>query len=219
VVTAQAKAALKGFHDPGVLQLCRLHPAKSDDEDEEFVATKYRLDDVERMIRTAETDCAAGHNVYVEIRTVRADLTGRRRGSLGDTRWVFALVVDSDGDTGKAWAPTLTPSMTVETSPGNFQYWYFLEIAVDAETGRNLGKRLKSAAKADSNTGVVTQPYRVAGTTNYPNAKKIARGRIVTPTRLIGCEPDRVYSIEAPRLFCAQASPLSAASLYRRAAS
>jgi hypothetical protein len=195
VVTAQATAALKGFHDPGVLQLCRLHPTKDDDEDEELVPTRYRIDDVERMIHVAMGDCAAGHNVYVEIRTVRADLTGRRRGSLDDTRWVFALVVDSDGDTGKGWVPTLTPSMTVETSPGNSQYWYFLEIAVDAKTGRDLGKRLKQTAKADFNTGVVTQPY--AGTTNYPNAKKIARGRVITPTRLIDCQPDRVYSVEA----------------------
>jgi hypothetical protein len=197
VVAAQAKAAVKRLHEPGVQQLCRLRPKKSDDEDEEFVPTRYRIDDVERMIHVAMGDCAAGHNVYIEIRTVRADLTGRRRGSLNDTRWVFALVVDSDNDTGKGWTPTLIPSMTVETSPGNFQYWYFLEIAVDGETGKALGRRLKAAAKADSNTGVVTQPYRVAGTTNYPNAKKIARGRVVTPTRLIDCQPDRVYSVEA----------------------
>jgi hypothetical protein len=150
------------------------------------------------MIQTAVDDCANGHNVYLEALTVRADLTGRKRGSLADTRGVFALVVDSDGDMDKAWTPeTIIPSMTVTTSPGNFQYWYFLEIAVDGETGKDLGKRIKHATRTDSDTGVVTQPYRVAGTTNYPNAAKIARGRFVVPTRLIDCQPDRVYSVEA----------------------
>ena len=45
---------------------------------------------------------ATGHNVYIEGRTVRADLRGNKRGDFKDTAWVFALVIDSDNDKGRA---------------------------------------------------------------------------------------------------------------------
>jgi hypothetical protein len=38
------------------------------------------------------------------------------------------------------WIPIVRVSMTVETSPGNFQFWFFLKKAVDAETAQKLGK-------------------------------------------------------------------------------
>src|SRR5215831_19953337 len=41
-----------------------------------------------------------------------------------------------------------------------------------------------------------TQPYRVAGTVNYPNAKKIARGRVIVPTHLIACDPTALWTPE-----------------------
>jgi hypothetical protein len=191
VLAAQAKAALRGFNSPGVMQLSRLHPAS-----EKFVSTRYRVDDTDRMVRAALSNCDAGHNVYVESRTVRSDLNGGR-GELKDTVGVFALVVDSDGDKGMNWSPTIVPSLTVETSPGNHHYWFFLKTAVTAETGENLGERIRQAVKADYDTGTVTQPYRVAGTINYPSKAKIKRGRIATPTQLIACQPDRLWTVEA----------------------
>ena len=68
--------------------------------------------------------------------------------------------------------------MTVETSPGNFQFWFFLKAAVTAELAQKLGERIRHAVNSDHDTGNPTQPYRIAGTINYPNANKIARGRI-----------------------------------------
>jgi len=45
---------------------------------------------------------------------------------------------------------------------------------------------MRAAIGADSDTGVVTQPYRVAGTPNYPSKAKQARGRtLVEPTRIV----------------------------------
>jgi hypothetical protein len=37
---------------------------------------------------------------------------------------------------------------------------------------------IRKATGADHCTGVITQPYRVASTVNFPDSKKIARGRI-----------------------------------------
>src|SRR5262249_54355178 len=140
---------------------------------------------------------AAGHNIYIEGRTVRAGLTGKKRGELADTIAVFAIVVDSDNDKGKAWTPTVPTSLAVETSPGNAHYWLFFEQALDAATGQALGERLRTATNADADTGNVCQPYRVAGTVNYPNEKKVARGRIVTWTRTLGFDPSTLWTPES----------------------
>ena len=56
--------------------------------------------------------------MYIEGRLVTG-ATGGKRGDAGHTSGVFALVVDSDADTGKANTATLPPSMQVETSRGN----------------------------------------------------------------------------------------------------
>src|SRR5262249_15615805 len=71
-----------------------------------------------------------------------------------------------------------------------------LESAVDAATGQALGERLRAATNADSDTGNVCQPYRVAGTVNYPGKKKLERGRIVTWTRTLGFDPETLWTPE-----------------------
>jgi hypothetical protein len=181
-IAARAKAALNGREKPGYLQMSRVHPAN-----EKLVPTRYKLDDVDHMIEDAVAAAQAGHNIYIEGRTIREDAArGNSRGKFEDTAGVFALVIDSDADKQMGWEPnaSASPSMSVETSPGNFQYWYFFRDAVAADIGRQLGERIRKAVNCDHDTGNVVQPYRVAGTANYPNKKKRERGRITVPTQL-----------------------------------
>jgi len=167
--------------DTGVLQLVRIHPA-----DESISVSRYRIGDVEHMTRDAIAFSTAGHNVYIEGRTVRADLRGNKRGDLKDTLWVFALVIDSDSDKGRAWTPTAQASIIVETSPGNAHFWFCLARAVDAAEGKTIGERMRKSAGADQDTGVITQCYRVAGTPNFPSESKRKRGRIsIEPTKIL----------------------------------
>src|ERR1700751_2522499 len=122
-IAARAKAALNGMAKPGFLQISQLHP-----ESEKLVPSHYKLDDVARMIDDAIAAASAGHNVYIEGRTIREDAAScNGRGKLEDVAGVFALVIDSDADKQMRWEPngSTSPSMSVETSPGNFQYWYF----------------------------------------------------------------------------------------------
>ena len=49
--------------------------------------------------------------------------------------------------------PTVPPSLTVATSPGNFQYWFFLREAVSAEVGRVLGERIRAAPRTPTPSG------------------------------------------------------------------
>src|SRR5262245_37262772 len=192
-IVAQAKAALAGNTTPGLLQLSRLHPTSKT-----IVPSRYALDDIERMISAAIADCEAGHNVYIEGRLVLASLRGSERGTLEETVAVFALVVDSDADKGMGWTPpaTIRSSMTVETSPGNFQFWFFLRAAINAELAQKLGERIRRAVNSDHDTGNPTQPYRVAGTINYPSPEKTQRGRTTVWTRLIALDPSVLLTPE-----------------------
>jgi hypothetical protein len=171
--SGHAAFALKSVENPGVLQLSRLHPT-----DEAPTPSRYAIDDVERMIEDAIAASDAGHNSYIEGRTVRSDLGGRKRGKLEDTRWVFAIVIDSDADKDMGWTGSAQASVVVETSPGNAQYWFFLKNAITGAEGKVLGDHIRASAGTDNDTGTVTQPYRVAGTVNYPSPEKQNRGRV-----------------------------------------
>jgi hypothetical protein len=172
IISAHASELAKTVADPGVLQLTRL-----DCRDGKLVPTRFLIDDVEGMVKTAVNDANAGFNVYIEPRTVRADLRGPTRGTLDDTSFVFAVVVDADNDKGKGGTVSLRPTLTVETSPGNYHYWYLLDRPISAQRAKLIGDALRIATGADADTGVPTQPYRVAGTPNFPNKAKQARGR------------------------------------------
>jgi len=181
IIAAHARQAINGAGPPGVLQLSRLNPL-----DTNPIPSRFTLDDIENMVKTAVADALAGHNAYIEARTVREDLRGNRRGEIGDTAWVFGLVVDADADKGKAGNVTVRPSLVIETSPGNFHYWYLLTRAIPWAQAQVIGDAIRANSGADSDTGVVTQPYRIPGTPNFPSAAKQARGRIaVEATRIV----------------------------------
>jgi len=188
--TAFAEAKIE---KPGVLQISRLHP-----DSENLVPSRFKIGDVGHMVACALEDSAAGHNVYVEGRTVGDSVTGNRRGTEEETVGVFAVVIDSDADKGMGWQPPegAEPSVTVRTSPGNHHFWYLLKKAISAADGKKLGERIRAAAGADHDTGTMTQPYRVAGTMNYPSKKKRERGRTETHmTSLLSGTP-RAWAVE-----------------------
>jgi hypothetical protein len=194
IIAAQAKAALNGIDKSGLLQLSRLHPS---DEDGSPVPTRHKLGDTERMIETAIADSENGHNVYIEGRTVCLELRGKQRGGFEDTVATFAYTVDGDADKGMGGAPLARVSLTVETSPGNFHHWFFLKEAItDWRRAKALGDRIRAAVGADHDTGTITQPYRVAGTVNYPGPKKLVRGRVTVPTKIIEFDPEALWTAE-----------------------
>jgi hypothetical protein len=136
------------------------------------------------MLAVAMAMSEGGSNVYVEPRTVRADLKGNARGGAKDTEWVFAFVIDSDADKGKGAVDLpLAPSLVVETSPGNSHFWFFLDQAVRPTQAEIIGKAIKAAAGGDANTGVITQPYRVAGSRTLSVPRKRRTVAPIAPRR------------------------------------
>jgi hypothetical protein len=169
--------------------MCHKHPNDSD-----VVPARYRLDEtglVDHLARDAMVASGAGLNVYIEGRLVKPGLRGKKRGELGDTACVFTLTVDSDMDKGMGWNPPagVRPTLAIETSPGNAQYWFFFQRALSPTHAQRLGEALRRVTGGDSDTGNPCQPYRIPGTTNYPNKTKTARGRVVTPTLFLGATP------------------------------
>jgi len=180
-----AAAALSHERRPGLLQLV------SKDPDGGLSYSPFAIGDVDRMLEAVLIDAKAGRNTYIETRTVRPGRPKERkpgRGKADATIGLFAFVIDSDADKDQAGRVDHIDgdaSAIVETSPGNRHIWLFLHRALSAADAKPLGDRIRKATNADSNTGNLTQPYRIPGTPNYPDAKKRARGRVVVPTRLI----------------------------------
>jgi hypothetical protein len=186
---ARAAAALSHVRSPGVLHLVSIAP-----DDRGMSISPFAIGDVDQMLEAALTGARAGRNVYVEARTVRPGRPNERgRGKLESTIGCFALVIDRDSDTGKSGYINGSDTTMVETSAGNSHEWLFLRRALDAGDAKPLGELTRKAVGADHDTGVITQPYRIPGTPNFPNAKKIARGRLVVPTRLIRIS-DRLWT-------------------------
>jgi RepB DNA-primase from phage plasmid len=176
VHTAAAQAC-EGLNDPGLLQLVRIHPAT---EKKITVSGRFKIADVDAMTDLAIADAESGHNSYVEARTVRSDTASRGTGE--ETVAVFGLVLDRDGDKGMAGAQFVEPSLCVETSPGNGHDWFIFDKALPYEKARTLGAAIRKTVGADNDSAVPTQPYRVAGTPNFPYASKRERGRTVCET-------------------------------------
>ena len=107
-----------------------------------------------------------------------ARICGGDRGKLEDTAALFAYVGDRDGDKNKFGSEFVAPTITVETSPGNAHHWYALDRALAAKDAQNFGVAIRATLGADNNSANPTQPYRVAGTPNYPSKAKRERGRV-----------------------------------------
>jgi hypothetical protein len=194
LVHHRAAAAIDGMNSPPcVLHLCSAAP-----DDHRFFTSAFNIGDVEHMTEAALIDTRAGKNVFVEPRLVRP---GRpeERGRLSATQAVFAVVADGDSDTGKQFIPSVPASITVETSPpDNAHHWYFLRRAIGAYDAQELGRMMREHGGGDYCSGVPTQPFRCLGTANYPNRKKIERGRVPVATRLRSISRE-LYSAEQLR--------------------
>lgn len=188
---AHAAAAFADVHQPGMIQLVRIHPASED-----TIATRFAIGEVDHMAEEAVRQANAGYNVYVEARTVRKDAD--KRGSISDTVGVFGFVNDADADKGKAGRLDVEPSLVVETSPGNFHHWLLLDRAIPADAARSLGAAIRAKAGADAASGVLTQPYRIPGTPNFPGKRKLARGRVATQTGIVSLN-GKVWALDELR--------------------
>ena len=143
---------------------------------------RFAVGDVDGMVATAMAFGNAPHaNVYAPLHVVRRGLRDGQRGSTGDIVAVLGLVADMDADTGHAGEMPFEASLVIETSPGNSQPIVLFDRPLSLAEAKPLAESLKVATRSDSGTSDIAHVWRVPGTSNWPNAKKLARGRKAEP--------------------------------------
>jgi hypothetical protein len=125
-----------------------------------WVPTRYKIGVIDECVRAAGDYGDNRHNVYVEGRTIRTETKPGERGGTEDTEWVFAFVTDLDTDKGKGFdLGEIQPTMTVESSPGNHHFWFFLEKGIPADDlAKRVGDAMRKAGSDPGATGKVAQP-------------------------------------------------------------
>ncbi len=95
-------------------------------------------------------------------------------------------MADFDDAHAARWAERLPipPQYVLETSSGRFQAFYFFTKPVPPEAAKPVAERLKAYAGCDYGTADISHVWRVAGTLNWPNAKKVNEGRSAEPQQV-----------------------------------
>ncbi|MBI1622573.1 AAA family ATPase [Aquamicrobium zhengzhouense] len=145
--------------------------------------THHHVGDVDGMVAAIDAHRdTPGANVYCGLQVMRRSLARGQRGGEKDIVAVLGLVADLDADTGKAAGEyPLAPNYVIETSPGNLQPFWLFDTPLTPDVAKEIARGLKMATGSDHGTADIAHVWRVPGTLNWPNAKKLARGRSPEP--------------------------------------
>lgn len=141
--------------------------------DEDFATRYFRWpEEAEEAARYALEESDEGRNVYH-----CAHLLSERRRSKGNATSVSCLWADGDGAEIPEGMPH--PTLTVESSPGRYQYYWRLERRVPPGEAEEMNKRMAYAVGADKGGWDLTQLLRVPGTRNHDYARVHAEPSVV----------------------------------------
>lgn len=146
------------------------------------IALHFKIGDVAAMTEAAMGFEGRAHfNVFAPLALMRSDL---KPGAKGDEQHVVAslgLVVDWDADKYQLDTLPLEPPYVIETSAGNLQPVFPLARALDNGKAKALAVALSDFVGADAGTKDLSHVWRVPGTLNWPNKRKVERGRPPEP--------------------------------------
>ncbi|WFS02791.1 DNA-primase RepB domain-containing protein [Rhizobium tumorigenes] len=166
----------------GVLVVSAFHANPHGDTDAPGTVTHCRIGDVEGTVDAIMAHSATPHlNVFIGTQVMRAGLQRGQRGKESDIIAVLALVVDLDADTGLAGSMPVDPNYVLETSSGNYQPFLLLDRPLAPAEAKPLAAALKRASESDHGTADIAHVWRIPGTANWPNKKKLDRGRSPDP--------------------------------------
>lgn len=150
----------------------------------------HAVGDVDGMVESVTVHAQTPNaNVYICPNLMRQSLERGKKGAEADVVAVLAIVADMDDDTGRAGAMPTDPNYVIESSPGNFQCFLLLDKPLPPGEAKPLAMALKRAANSDHCTVDVSHVWRVPGCLNWPNAKKLARGRSPNPSAVRIAQP------------------------------
>jgi hypothetical protein len=130
-------------------------------------------------------------NVYVALAVFRPDLPQDKKGQESDIIGVLGLVPDFDDGEAHRWPERLPvpANYALETSAGRFQAFYVFDQPYSVAEAKAIAERLKQHAACDHGTSDMSHVWRVAGTLNWPNARKAALGRPLEPQPVKVAQP------------------------------
>src|SRR5215212_4688750 len=154
------------------------------------LALHFRIGDVDGMARAAKGWESTPHlNVYAPFAVFRKSLARGDKGSEPDILAVLAFVADMDNDKGQGGTPPLEPPYVIESSAGNYQAVYPLSRALTTQEAKPIATALTNAIGCDHGTKDLSHVWRVPGTLNWPNKKKVERGRPLDPQSVRVAKP------------------------------
>lgn len=197
---------LAGDRD-GLISLSRLFVGDRTGKVMSGLQTKlFRVGDTARMIRQAiKWAEERGSNIYIGNAILRPELMSGR-GKDTDVIRVLALVLDSDADKGKvAQIQPSAPNYVVTTSTSkrgvNTQLYFVIsekDRSIENEAQRKLLQRIGAKLRLESGAdagGDLVRISRLAGTLNWPDEKKIGRGRVVETVRFSKADDGGSWSL------------------------
>jgi hypothetical protein len=156
------------------------------DIDAPGAVTHHAIGDVDGMVDAIIAHASTPNaNVFTGLQVMRKGLARGKRGGEGDIVAVLGLVVDLDADTGRAGTMPLEPNAVLETSSGNYQPFILFDQALSPSEAKPLAAALKRATGSDHGTADVAHVWRIPGTLNWPNKKKLDRGRSPEPISVL----------------------------------
>lgn len=156
------------------------------DSDAPGAVTHHAIGDVDGMVDAITAHATTPNaNVFTGLQVMRKGLPRGKRGGKADIAAVLGLVVDLDADTGKTGQMPVEPNTVLETSTGNFQPFLLFDRAISAAEAKPMAAALKRATGSDHGTADVAHVWRIPGTLNWPNRKKLERGRSPEPISVV----------------------------------
>ncbi|MBB3743716.1 hypothetical protein FHX10_003215 [Rhizobium sp. BK591] len=148
--------------------------------------THHAVGDVDGMVEAITAHASTPNaNVFTGLQVMRKGLARGKRGREADIVAVLGLVVDLDADTGKSGQMPVEPNLVLETSGGNFQPFVLFDRAISPAEAKPLAAALKRATGSDHGTADIAHVWRIPGTLNWPNKKKLERGRSPEPISVL----------------------------------
>jgi hypothetical protein len=148
------------------------------------VVVHFPVGAVDQMTRMIVQLAEQPHrNVYCPLAVMRPDLALHKKGAEDDVVAVLGLVVDFDDADAKRWRDRLTvgPDYVLQTSAERYQCFYLLLEPAGVAEAKPIATRLRDHAKSDHGSLDMAHVWRIGGTLNWPNARKLAAGRPRAP--------------------------------------
>src|SRR5713101_271610 len=144
----------------------------------------FEIGEVDGMVRAIERLGQERHrNVYTPLSVFRHDLPAGKKGEEKDVVAGLGLVGDFDDADAAQYGARMPvrPNYVLETSAGRFQAFILFKTHTSPEQAKRLAVAQKGFARCDHGTADICHVWRVPGTLNWPNKKKLSQGRPAAP--------------------------------------